>query len=76
MQRRSQAGRALLLGAMLCLWAGLGAVPSHARPSFKAWRAALWPDARAFGITRETFDSAFRGITPDTSLPDLVTPTE
>ena len=74
MQRRSQADRALLIGAIICLWAGLGVVPAHARPSFEAWRAALWPDARAFGITRDTFDSAFRGVTPDKSLPDLVRP--
>jgi lytic murein transglycosylase len=46
--------------------------PAAARQTFDAWRTALWPDARAFGITRQTFDAAFHGLTPDTSLPDLV----
>ena len=33
--------------------------------SFAAFEAALWPDAQAKGITRETFDLALKGVTPD-----------
>lgn len=33
--------------------------------SFAAFVNALWPDARAKGVTRATFDAAMRGLTPD-----------
>jgi lytic murein transglycosylase len=42
--------------------------------TFRQWVEALWPEAEAIGITRATFDRAFRGVTPDRSLPDLVLP--
>jgi len=32
---------------------------------FDDFKRALWPDAQAKGITRPTFDVAFRGVTPD-----------
>ena len=73
-QRSSFSNGSCLLAATLCLASLLHASAATARPSFEAWRDALWPDARAFGITRETFDNAFRGVTPDKSLPDLVRP--
>src|SRR5690606_5645799 len=41
---------------------------------FKSWLAELWPEAEAFGISRDTFDSAFRGLKPDLTLPDLILP--
>lgn len=42
---------------------------------FRTWlQRELWPKAEAAGITRATFDEAFRGVKPDFSLPDLVTP--
>lgn len=44
--------------------------------AFDKWREALWPDASARGISRATFDAAFKGVTPDMSLPDLVKPGE
>src|SRR5436190_19715017 len=34
-------------------------------PSFGPFLQALWPEAAARGIARETFDSAFAGLTPD-----------
>lgn len=72
---RHKRHRASFLAALVCLLA-LPLDPAAASgPTFDVWRTALWPDARAFGITRETFESAFRGVTPDTSLPDLVRPT-
>lgn len=49
---------------------------SHAEAdeAFNSWVAALWPEAQAFGISRGTFDSTFRGLEPDLRLPDLVLP--
>jgi membrane-bound lytic murein transglycosylase B len=32
---------------------------------FNAFLTELWPDAKAQGITRATFDAAFAGLTPD-----------
>lgn len=47
----------------------LSASPLHAQDarqqSFKAFIESLWPDAKARGITRATFDLAFDGMTPD-----------
>jgi lytic murein transglycosylase len=44
----------------------LSATP--ARADFKAFVAALWPDARAAGVSRATFDAAFAGVTPDPAV--------
>ncbi|HHZ08811.1 MAG TPA: lytic murein transglycosylase [Rhizobiales bacterium] len=42
---------------------------------FRAWLAKdLWPEAKANGISRATFDAAFAGVTPNLKLPDLVMP--
>lgn len=40
---------------------------AHAQPqqSFQQFLDELWPDAKAKGITRATFDTAFKGVTPD-----------
>ncbi len=35
------------------------------KQSFAAFKAALWPDAQAKGITRLNFDLAFKGVTLD-----------
>ncbi|HZD91749.1 MAG TPA: lytic murein transglycosylase [Pseudolabrys sp.] len=42
------------------------ASPAGAQPqSFAHFTAALWPDAHAKGITRQTFDRAMHNVTPD-----------
>ena len=42
---------------------------------FHAWlEGDLWPEAKANGITRKTFDAAFSGVAPNLKLPDLVMP--
>ncbi|MEO0619129.1 MAG: lytic murein transglycosylase [Pseudomonadota bacterium] len=49
----------------------------HAAPppeTFAQFRTALWPDARAAGISRQTFDRALRTLKPDLALPDLERP--
>ena len=36
--------------------------------------AQIWPEARAGGVSRQTFDAAFRGVEPNLKLPDLQLP--
>ena len=44
---------------------------------FRAWlENELWPDAKAEGVSKRTFDAAFDGVTPNLKLPDLVVPGE
>jgi len=60
---------ALLLGLLVT-----GTGPACADETFKTWVEALWPQAQAAGVSRGTFDAAFRGVVPDLTLPDLVLP--
>ena len=47
----------------------LQVAPLHAQDqSFAAFTAELWKDAQAKGITRATFDTAMKGVTPDQRL--------
>ena len=44
---------------------------------FRTWlQTDLWPEAKAKGISKKTFDAAFDGIKPNLKLPDLVKPGE
>src|SRR5690606_37320507 len=56
----------------------LCALPASAAPiddQFRAWLSGdLWPDARANGVSKATFDAAFAGVKPNLKLPDLVLP--
>ncbi|HRD76333.1 MAG TPA: lytic murein transglycosylase [Hyphomicrobiaceae bacterium] len=82
MMRRSVAITRALLGlakaALVTLLAAqclVGAPPrAMADAAFTAFIEALWPDAQALGISRATFDAAFKGVTPDLALPDLALP--
>ena len=58
-----------LLAAWLCF-----SPAANAQSSFRAFVEGLWPEARAKGVSRATFDAAFRGVRPNLSLPDLVLP--
>lgn len=66
----------------LCLVfaAMVSVTPASAAPiddQFRAWlQNDLWPQARAKGISKTTFDAAFDGIKPNLKLPDLVKPGE
>jgi membrane-bound lytic murein transglycosylase B len=42
--------------------------PAESGNSFSAFLAALWADAARAGITQQTFDSAFIGLTPDLAV--------
>ena len=54
----------LLLLACIASPAGAQGVPG-ADAGFGDFLQALWPDAKAQGISRATFDAAFAGLTPD-----------
>ena len=42
---------------------------------FRAWlQNDLWPEAKANGVSKKTFDAAFAGVKPNLKLPDLVLP--
>jgi lytic murein transglycosylase len=56
------------------LFLGVAIGPVWAADAFRAWLEGLWPEAQALGVSRATFDTAFRGLTPDLSLPDLIIP--
>jgi lytic murein transglycosylase len=43
-----------------------------AADAFQDFLQSLWPEAQAQGVSRTTFDAAFKGLKPDYSLPDLV----
>ena len=45
--------------------AGPARAAAAAAENFDAFVQSLWPDARAHGVSRDTFDAAFRGVTPD-----------
>jgi len=65
--------RLLVLALMLALPAS--AVPARAADAaFTQFVASLWPEARAAGVSRETFDRETRGLEPDYGLPDLALP--
>jgi lytic murein transglycosylase len=58
------------------LAAGLGAPNAlgQGQNSFRRFVEGLWPEAEAKGVSRATFDAAFRGVEADLSLPDLILP--
>ena len=49
--------------------------PAHAADAgFTQFIASLWPEAKAAGVSRATFDAQTRGLEPDYKLPDLILP--
>ncbi len=69
----SQILRAVLIfGSLaLILLVGLTRTPARAQDTNAAFRAyvqSLWPMAQARGVSRQTFDAAFAGVTPNTSI--------
>jgi membrane-bound lytic murein transglycosylase B len=47
---------------------GRAVAAGEASPSFQAFLEGLWPDAQARGVSRATFDTAFRGVVPDPKI--------
>lgn len=68
---RSGRRAAAAVGAALTMLAVMVA-PAMAADPFRDFLESLWPEAQAEGVSRATFDAAFRGLTPDYSLPDLI----
>jgi lytic murein transglycosylase len=71
---RSATRFALLVAASLMGAAAGSPALAAPDPAFTAFLQTLWPEAQQRGISRDTFDSAIRGLEPDLSLPDLVIP--
>jgi lytic murein transglycosylase len=72
---KATGGRGLgarILAAALIVGALTG--PVRAADAFAAWLETLWPEAQSLGVSRATFDAAFRGLKPDYTLPDLIIP--
>jgi membrane-bound lytic murein transglycosylase B len=53
------------LGAAAALMLLLWAAPPTRADDFQAWVERFWPTAKAAGITRQTYELAFKGMTPD-----------
>jgi lytic murein transglycosylase len=71
----------VLLFGLLCLGLGLAPVQASAQDrarveaQFQSWLAqTVWPQARAKGVSRATFNAAFDGVRLNWDLPDLVPP--
>ncbi|QPC89157.1 lytic murein transglycosylase [Mesorhizobium sp. INR15] len=70
---------ALVFLCLACASLLLAAPASAAKvdDQFRTWlQNDLWPEAKAKGISRKTFDAAFDGVKPNLKLPDLVKPGE
>lgn len=65
-------GRVTSILALLTIVLSSQGARGEQRPDFATWQQSLWLEAERFGISRPTFDQAFEGLKPDTSLPDLV----
>lgn len=65
-----------IFAAMLVVLAGVfGAQAQSIDTQFRNWLDRdLWPEAKAAGVSRDTFDAAFKGVSPNLDLPDLVLP--
>ena len=64
----------LLLILTLSVHLHAGRAHAQGAQDFRGFLEALWPEAQAMGVTRQTFDMALRGVEPDLALPDLVLP--
>lgn len=58
--------RLLHLGAAIVIGSAVWALDSaRADQGFNRWVADFWPAAQEAGISRQVYDAAFRGVTPD-----------
>jgi lytic murein transglycosylase len=58
----------------LCALLPAPAAVAQSTDAFRQFIETLWPEAEAKGVSRATFDAAFKGVVPDLSIPDLVLP--
>jgi lytic murein transglycosylase len=71
--------RLIFAGALAAVGLALPAVAAVDRPglerAFPNWlETEIWPEAKAAGVSRKTFDAAFRGVTLDWEMPELRPP--
>jgi membrane-bound lytic murein transglycosylase B len=63
---------ALILGLSFTVGLGAAVSPAYAQDSsslgFQRFVQGLWPMAKARGVSRATFDEAFRGVEPDSKI--------
>lgn len=72
-RRHSLSLRSLGLACVLAVGWLLAFSPSaEADQGFRRWLNELWPEAQKLGVSRSTFSAAFRDITPNRSLPNLL----
>jgi lytic murein transglycosylase len=64
----------LTLGICLALLSGAPVATGQSQSDFHRFIETLWPEARAKGVSRATFEAAFQGVALDLRLPDLVLP--
>src|ERR1700753_4052960 len=65
--------RILFFLGVVTIIAGLS--PARAADAgFTQFIDSLWPDAKAAGVSRATFEAETRGLEPDYKLPDLILP--
>jgi membrane-bound lytic murein transglycosylase B len=55
----------LIFALSLAVAASGASAAEEAKHDFQSFIATLWPDAQARGISRATFDTAFKGVEPD-----------
>ncbi|MBZ6077384.1 lytic murein transglycosylase [Microvirga puerhi] len=67
MQQPIRLVRRILCGAFL-LGVILSSGPAAAQGTFRSFVDGLWPQAKARGVSRATFDDAFRGVEPDPKI--------
>jgi lytic murein transglycosylase len=67
-------GFAEALGLALAIFVLSTAANARPATDFRTFVESLWPDAKAAGVSRKTFDTAFAGVEPDYSIPDLDLP--
>src|SRR4051812_39070899 len=66
-----QVGGALCLAVALLGAAGAGPAMAQAEQTegdFRRFVEGLWPEAKGRGVSRITFDDAFRGVAPDAKI--------
>jgi lytic murein transglycosylase len=76
-RRPQRLATVVFLAALFGLFVAAPASAARIDDQFRAWlQNDLWPEAKAKGISKKTFDAAFDGIKPNLKLPDLVKPGE
>ncbi|RWF64990.1 lytic murein transglycosylase [Mesorhizobium sp. M4B.F.Ca.ET.190.01.1.1] len=76
-RKHSKLAALSLFAALFIFFLTLPASAASVDDQFRSWlQSDLWPEAKAKGISRKTFDEAFIGVKPNLKLPDLVMPGE